>query len=74
MAMPTTHRTNDHTTHSLALTNGSTFGELFGIAMPMLHDLNSQKCNNHLVSSKVVGLFVSYIVDIFDTIKSKMTV
>ena len=26
MAMPTTHRTNDHTTHSLALTNGSTFG------------------------------------------------
>jgi len=28
MAMPTTHRTNDHTTHSLALTNGSTFGEL----------------------------------------------
>ena len=75
MAMPTTHRTNDHTTQSLALTNGSTFGELFGIAMPMLHDLNSQKCNNHLVSFiKVVGLFVSYIVAIFDTIKSEMTV
>ena len=48
---------------------------IFGIAMPMLHDLNSQKCNNHLVSFiKVVGLFVSYIVDIFDTIKSEMTV
>ena len=48
---------------------------LFGIAMPMLHDLNSQKCNNHLVSFiKVAGLFVSYIVAIFDTIKSKMTV
>ena len=28
MAMPTTHRTNDYTTFSLALTNGSTFGEL----------------------------------------------
>ena len=28
MAMPPTHRTNDHTTQSLALTNGSTFGEL----------------------------------------------
>ena len=32
-------------------------------------------CNSHLVSFiKVEGLFVSYIVDIFDTIKSKMTV
>jgi len=28
MAMPTTHRTNDYATPSLALTNGSTFGEL----------------------------------------------
>ena len=27
-AMPTTHRTNDYTTPSLALTNGSTFGDL----------------------------------------------
>jgi len=37
---------------------------LFGIAMPMLHGFNFQKCNNnHLVSSiKVEGLFVSYIV------------
>jgi len=26
--MPTTHRTNDYTTPSLALTNGSTFGDL----------------------------------------------
>jgi len=33
MAMPTTHRTNDHTTHSLALTNGSTFGELLLLVM-----------------------------------------
>jgi len=48
---------------------------LFGIAMPMLHDLNSQKCNNHLVSFiKVEGLFFPYIVDIFDAIKSEMTV
>jgi len=31
-------------------------------------------CNNHLVSFiKVEGLFVSYIVTLFDTIKSKMT-
>ena len=43
--------------------------------MPILHDLNFQKCINHLESFiKVEGLFVSYIVDIFDTIKSKMTV
>ena len=43
--------------------------------MPMLHDLNSQKCNDHLVSFiKVEGLFFPYIVDIFDTIKSEMTV
>ena len=47
------------------------FFDLFGIAMPMLHDLNFQKCNNHLVSFiKVEGLFVPYIVAIFDTIKS----
>jgi len=39
--------------------------------MPMLHDRNFQKCNNYLVSFiKVEGLFVSYIVAIFDTIKS----
>ena len=50
--------------------------KLFGIAIHAdVHDLNFQKCNNHLVSFiKVEGLFVSYIVDIFDTIKSKMTV
>ena len=28
-AMPTTHRTNDYTTPSLALTNGSTFGDFY---------------------------------------------
>jgi len=33
--MPTSHRTNDYTTPSLALTNGSTFGELlFNIRLP----------------------------------------
>ena len=38
---------------------------LFGIAMPMLHGFNFQKCNYHLVSFiKVEGLFVSYIVTI----------
>ena len=47
---------------------------LFGIAMPILHDLNFQKCTFvtitwYRLSSKVEGLFVSYIVDIFDTIK-----
>ena len=39
--------------------------------MLMLHDINFQKCNNHLVSfTKVEGLFVPYIVAIFDTTKS----
>ena len=53
----------------------SNIDSIFGIAIPMLHDFNFQKCNNHLVSFiKVEGLFVPYIVDIFDTIKSKMTV
>ena len=72
------------------------FFDLFGIAMPMLHDLTSRNVtitwyrlsrlkvclshtlyqgNNHLVSFiKVEGLFVSYIVAIFETIKSEMTV
>ena len=55
--------------------NMKVFFDLFGIAMPMLHDLNFQKCNNHLVSFiKVEGLFVPYIVHIFDTVKSEMTV
>ena len=37
-----------------------------------LHDPNLRKCNNHLVSFiKVEGLFVSYIDDIFDIIKSR---
>ena len=46
---------------------------LFGIADCTRPKL--PKWNNHLVSFiKVEGLFVSYIVDIFDTIKSKMTV
>ena len=73
-AMPTPQRTNDYTTPSLALTNGSTFGDLFGKpkAKPILHDPNLRKCNNHLVSFiKVEGLFVPYIDDIFDTIKSR---
>ncbi|ACO68221.1 predicted protein [Micromonas commoda] len=38
-----------------------------------LHDPNLRKCNNHLLVSfiKVEGLFVSYIVHIFDIIKSR---
>ena len=64
---PPTGRTI-HTSPSLALTNGSAFGELFGISdMPELTRLQLPKCNNHLVSFiKVEGLFVPYIVDIFD--------
>jgi len=46
--------------------------------MPILHDLiiKFHFCNNHLLVSfiKVEGLFVSYIVAIFETIKSEMTV
>ena len=76
-AMPTPQRTNDYTTPSLAHTSGSTFGDLF-ILLFGIADLTRPKLpkwNNHLVSFiKVEGLFVSYIVDIFDTIKSKMTV
>ena len=46
---------------------------LFGIAD--LTRLQLPKCNNHLVSFiKVDGLSVSYIVDIFDTIKSRKMV
>ena len=56
----------------LTLTNDSSFGDLllFGIA-----DLTRPQlpiCNNHLVSFiKVDGLSVPYIVDIFNTIKSR---
>ena len=46
---------------------------LFGIADLTRPQL--QKCNNHLVSFiKVYGLSVSYIVHIFDTIKSRTMV
>ena len=46
---------------------------LFGIAD--LTRLQLPKCNNHLVSFiKVDGLSVSYIVHIFDTIKSRTMV
>ena len=69
---PPTGRTI-HTSPSLALTNGSAFGELFGIAE--LTRLQLPKCNNHLVSFiNVDGLSVSYIVHIFDTIKSRTMV
>ena len=72
---PPTGRTI-HTSPSLALTNGSAFGELlllFGIAE--LTRLQLPKCNNHLVSFiKVDGLSVSYIVIIFTTIKSRTLV
>ena len=46
---------------------------IFGIADLTRPQL--PKCNNHLVSFiKVDGLFVSYIVHIFDTIKSRTMV
>ena len=46
---------------------------IFGIADLTRPQL--PKCNNHLVSFiKVDGLSVSYIVDIFDTIKSRTMV
>ena len=58
---------------SLTLMNDSSFGDLFGIAD--LARLQLPKCNNHLVSFiKVDGLSVPYIVDIFDTIKSRTMV
>ena len=64
-------RTNTYTTYDH--TDDSTLGELFGIA-----DLTGPrlpKCNNHLVSfMKVDGLFISYIVNIFNTIKSRTMV
>ena len=48
--------------------------DIFGIADLTRPQL--PKCNNHLVSSfiKVDGLSVSYIVHIFDTIKSRTMV
>ena len=47
--------------------------DIFGIADLTRPQL--PKCNNHLVSFiKVDGLFVSYIVHIFDTIKSRTMV
>ena len=47
---------------------------LFGIA-DLITRLQLPKCNNHLVSFiKVDGLSVSYIVHIFDTIKSRTMV
>ena len=47
---------------------------IFGIADRTRPQL--PKCNNHLLVSfiKVDGLFVSYIVHIFDTIKSRTMV
>jgi len=43
--------------------------------LPILYDPNLRKCNNHLVSFiQVEGLFVPYIDDIFDTIKSRTMV
>ena len=61
------HTPHDHTDHLV-------FGELlFGIADLTRPQL--PKCNNHLVSFiKVDGLSVSYIVNIFDTIKSRTMV
>ena len=73
-AMPTSQRTNEFfSLPSLAITNDSSFGDLFGIAD--LTRLQLRKCNNHLVSFiKVDGLSVSYIVIIFATIKSRALV
>ena len=73
-AMPTSQRTNEFfSLPSLAITNDSSFGDLFGIAD--LTRLQLRKCNNHLVSFiKVDGLSVSYIVNIFNTIKSRTMV
>ena len=91
--MPTTHRTNERSYHTVTRTHRTVrplenyyyylhsyertkvrtlllisfiiiirnmlIIYIFGIAMPMLHDPNSQKCNNHLVSFiKVEGLFI----------------
>ena len=59
--------------------NGGVFGKILPsrsiFGLPILHDPNLQTCNNHLVSFiKVEGLFVPYIVHIFDTIKSRTMV
>ena len=55
---------------NLGVHNEGEIKPIFG--QPILHDPNFPKCNNHLVSFiKVEGLFVPYIVHIFDTIKSR---
>ena len=64
---------------------GSSFTDESLIKRPVISDIfgivdltrpQLPKCNNHLLVSfiKVDGLFVSYIVHIFDTIKSRTMV
>ena len=51
LGMPTTHRTNDYTTPSLALTNGSTFGDFYYYYSILLH---IQLTNIYIIPSYII--------------------